>query len=231
MEDTSYLGRGCFSVSLIISLLATFFTCLQQRTYGFIEEPGAIRAWLSNGVKYVNEEGHERLQSSIVSHNLLQAPFELLCISITTFLLGFGVYLGSAYHYDVPLGVENSIGNRGVLIAFCVGTVFALALLGQVLGGKDVERNRFLREYNKDGTEKAEPIALEIPSFAPMSAGVSPGGISWTGPQVNIDAAADRKNLALEIPAQATASLAAALQQAAAAHQACAKAEAESTLR
>ncbi|KAF2101673.1 hypothetical protein NA57DRAFT_18225, partial [Rhizodiscina lignyota] len=139
MESTSYLGRGCFCVSTIIALLATFFTCLQQRTYGFIEEPGAIRAWLSNGVRYLSADGIETLQSSVVSHNLLQAPFELLCISITTFLLGFGVHLGSAYVENVPLGVEESIGNRGVLIAFCIGTAFALGLLGQVLGGKDVE--------------------------------------------------------------------------------------------
>ena len=234
MEDTSYLGRGCFSVSMIISLLATFFACLQQRTYGFIEEPGAIRAWLSNGVRYQNSEGREALQASIVSHNLLQAPFELLCISITTFVLGFATHLGSAMVEKVPLGVEESIGNRGVLIAFCIGTAFALGLLGQVLGGKDVERNRFLKKLAKDGSEIAEPLPLQIPSYTPMSAGVSPGGITWEGPAPAIKIAVPLpkrpEHTTLEVPRlqnHASANLVEALQQAAAAHRACAAAEAE----
>lgn len=219
---------------MIISLLATFFACLQQRTYGFIEEPGAIRAWLSNGIRYQNAEGREALQASIVSHNLLQAPFELLCISITTFIMGFAVHLGSAYVEKVPLGVEESIGNRGVLIAFCIGTAFALGLLGQVLGGKDVERNKFLKKLAKDGTAVVEPISLEIPSYAPMSAGVSPGGITWDGPHpsIKMDMPLPKvpEETSLEVPGLengVSANLAVALQQATAAHRACAEAEAE----
>lgn len=152
IDEVSYLARGLFSIALVISLLATFFTCLQQRTYGFVEEPGAIRAWLSNGVRYTDYDGRDVFQSSAVSHNLLQAPFEFLCISITSFLVGFAVYLGSAWRQNLGLGLasEQAIGPLGVLIAFIVGAGFALALLGQVLGTKDIERNRFW-ELNPEG--------------------------------------------------------------------------------
>ncbi|PGH05836.1 hypothetical protein AJ80_08284, partial [Polytolypa hystricis UAMH7299] len=175
MEGVSYVSRGCFSLALVISLLSTFFTCLQQRTYGFVEEPGAIRAWLSNGIRYVNYQGKEVYQSSTVSHNLLQLPFEFLCISITAFLLGFAVYLGSSWKQDLHLGLaaEQKVGNVGVLIAFIVGSTFALLLLGQILGTRDVERNRFLNQ-NSDGSIKSSKeggggIAptLGTPSFSP----------------------------------------------------------------
>jgi hypothetical protein len=175
MDGVTYVARGCFSLALIISLLSTFFTCLQQRTYGFVEEPGAIRAWLSNGVQYYNNEGKKVFQSSSVSHNLLQIPFELLCISITCFLIGYTVYLASSWAEDLPQGLaaEQKLGNPGVMIAFAIGTVFALILLGQILGTKDVERNRFLNQDEegiridvKDGS--GIPPTLEAPSFTPL---------------------------------------------------------------
>lgn len=57
MEDISYVARGCFVIAFIMAFLATFFTCLQQRTYGFLEDPSVIRTWLANGVQYTNAEG------------------------------------------------------------------------------------------------------------------------------------------------------------------------------
>jgi hypothetical protein len=143
----NYTARGFFSVSLVTALLATFFTCLQQRTYGFLEEPAAIRAWLTNGRKYTSMDGSLVFQSSTVSHQLLQVPYELLCISITTFLTALGIYYGSALRNQVRFGTVSAgqdidVGNRGVLIAFVVSTAFSLSLLGQLLGGKDVEDKR-----------------------------------------------------------------------------------------
>jgi hypothetical protein len=147
LDEVNYSSRGFFSVSLVTSLLATFFTCLQQRTYGFLEEPAAIRAWLTNGQQYTGADGSCVFQSTTVSHQLLQVPYELLCISITTFLAALGVYYGSALGNNVKLGTlsggqDVSVGNRGVLIAFVVSTAFTLSLLGQLLGGKDIENRR-----------------------------------------------------------------------------------------
>ncbi|QDS73268.1 hypothetical protein FKW77_004733 [Venturia effusa] len=103
MEEVTYVARAFFIIALVMALLAAFFTCIQQRTYGFIEEPAAIRAWLTNGIRYVNCEGREVYQSSTNSHQLLQAPFELLCISFSTFIAGIGVYLGSAMTQHINL--------------------------------------------------------------------------------------------------------------------------------
>lgn len=158
-------------LSLVLSTLAVFFTCLQQRTYGFAQNPDAIRAWLSNGVRYINDQGQSVMQSSFLSHQLLQAPFELLCMAITLFLAAFGVYLGSAYTSNLVLSAGSiRTGNLGVLLAFIIGSVFGLSLFGHLLGGKDLEYTRIIQQAqmardgeSHEGKEKdmgPEPITL-----------------------------------------------------------------------
>jgi hypothetical protein len=143
IDRVSYVARAFFIITLVNALLATFFTCLQHRTYGVLEEPAAIRAWLADGIVQTKPEGFQRFQSSMISQQLLQVPFELLCISITTFLGGIGIYLGSSLSQNLKLGSEGaSLGNHGVLIAFVIITSFILALLGQLLGGRDLENRR-----------------------------------------------------------------------------------------
>jgi hypothetical protein len=143
IDQVFYGDRAFFILTLVNALLATFFTCLQHRTYGFLEEPAAIRAWLANGVVQTNSEGFQRFQSSMTSQQILQVPFELLCISITTFLCGICVYLGSSFYQNLKLGSEDAfLGNLGMFITFFVITSFVLAFLGQLLGGRDLENRR-----------------------------------------------------------------------------------------
>lgn len=223
-----------------MSLLATFFTCVQQRTYGFLDDPSAIRAWLTNGVRYTNYNGREVFQSSIVSHQILQAPFELLCISITSFIGGIGVYLGSCVTQEIKLGIEEKIGNRGVLIVFGISTFFALSLLGQLVGGHDREEKRcraMTRDFNVGGARLAldeegrksreratpsptmDPAPLQFPNTYSTNPGLTPKSAAslhahsrsgWLG---NDD--------------EKPRGLMRALEQAAAAHRACAAADLE----
>jgi len=140
LDQVHYTAPGFLFIALVLSMLAVFFTCLQQRTYGFVEDIPRMRAWLSNGAWYENTEGELKLRSSILSHQFLQAPFELLSIAITLYLVGVGVYLGSALHNGVALSTGGvAEGNRGRLIAFIISTSFVLSLFGQLLGGKDIE--------------------------------------------------------------------------------------------
>jgi hypothetical protein len=237
-----------------MSLLATFFTCLQQRTYGFLEEPSAIRAWLTNGVRYTNAEGREVFQSSIISQQLLQAPFELLCISITTFLAGIGVYLGSAMTQHLKLGSEDEIiGNRGVLVAFVVGSAFALSLLGQLLGGRDLE-NRRCRDLTEHFNVGAMGLVLDEEGRRSREFGISsPTAGKRNGPRGDLGIGAAQTPVSLKTnglmpPPSPTSpqiqspkpilwlrrpdedddtSLARALRAAAEAHKVCAAADAE----
>ena len=74
----------------------------------------------------------------MVSHMILQAPFEVVVMSITLFVVGLGTYLGSSWKFDLPL-LTGSHGNRAVLIAFIIPTVFVLLMYGHMMGLKDRE--------------------------------------------------------------------------------------------
>ncbi|KAF2467371.1 uncharacterized protein BDR25DRAFT_183327, partial [Lindgomyces ingoldianus] len=138
LEDVHYVARAVFTMSLILSLLAVFFSGLQQSSFGRASEPKDLRLWLSSGVRWDEANMKGELQSSMVAHMILQAPFEIVVMSITLFVVGFGVYLGSSWKAGLKLN-EGSQGNRAVLIAFVVPTVFVLLMYGHMMGLKDRE--------------------------------------------------------------------------------------------
>jgi len=77
-------------------------------------------------------------RSSLAANIVIQAPFELLAISITLFLAALGSYLGLIYASKVKLS-EGWDGNSAVLAAFIATAVFSLVVFGQALGAKDQE--------------------------------------------------------------------------------------------
>lgn len=138
LKDCHFVARGCFVMSLILSLLSVFFSGLQNTSFGRQVGSNDLRLWLSSGW-YTEHTNHtRRLRSSIVAHMILEAPFEVVVMSITLFIVGLGTYLGSSWKYDLALSVGYQ-GNRGVLIAFIIPTVFVLLMYSHMLGLKDIE--------------------------------------------------------------------------------------------
>ncbi|KAF2454513.1 hypothetical protein BDY21DRAFT_291230 [Lineolata rhizophorae] len=151
MEKTHYVCHGMLTISTVLGLMAVYFSCLQQRTYGFLDDPDTLRLWLSDGTIHqrqtVTGSSDSRMQSSVIAHQFLQAPFEVLGIAIVCFLGGLGVYLGCAMTGNFELhGGDTLEGNRGIMIVFLVSVLFSLSLFGQLLGGKDNEIRRARRE-------------------------------------------------------------------------------------
>ena len=85
-------------------------------------------------------------QSSMAAHQLLESSYELLGISITLFVTGLGVYLGSAWARLLPISPVPGVNlsNLGLLIAFVAGTGFVCLLFGYLVGRKTVESRRCL---------------------------------------------------------------------------------------
>lgn len=159
LVDTHGSARVMFVMSLGLSLLAIFFTCVQQRELGFVRRPSDIRAWLSNGIRYNAADGSEAFQSSMAAHHLLQSPHEMMGVSITVFIAGLGVYLGSAWARDLNLGVINDVrqGNVAVLGAFIAVMGFASMLFGFLLGQRSVDNRKSLGLFESHGRiEKRE---------------------------------------------------------------------------
>jgi hypothetical protein len=147
-------------MSFILSLLSVFFSGLQQSSFGRASETKDVRKWLTSSARWDPVKMRTHFESSTVSHMILQAPFEVVVMSITLFIVGMGTYLGSSWHENLPL-VTGSHGNRAVLIAFIIPTVFVLLMYGHMMGLKDREnltvpdfdelRSTEEREQLKDG--------------------------------------------------------------------------------
>lgn len=145
ITETSFVVRGTFTLSLMLSILATFFTCLQQRELIVIRSAPALRAWLSNGIRYTNAEGDLVFQSSLASLTLLESPYEYLSIAIVNFVAGIAAYLGSAFFNGVKLHSEKGLFTEiAVLAYFAAGTGIAFSIFPMLLGTKDKE-NRVVR--------------------------------------------------------------------------------------
>lgn len=106
--------------------------------------------WLSNGVRYKNENDNSVWQSSFVAHSLLNVPYEMVAVAIALFIAGLGVYLGSAWARKLGISVLDgeSVGNSGVAIAFIVGTMFGCLLFGFLVGQKDIENQLSEQTFN-----------------------------------------------------------------------------------
>ncbi|KAF2623768.1 hypothetical protein BU25DRAFT_349395 [Macroventuria anomochaeta] len=146
LADTHAMARALFIVALSLSVLATFFTCIQQREFGAARNARALRAWLSNGTKYGNHENSEVYQSSIAALHLLEAPYEILTLSVAIFIGGIASYLGSAWVRNIGLGNDENNGRKWddvmVIVAFVIPTVFAIVLFNTLLGSKDEESRK-----------------------------------------------------------------------------------------
>ena len=133
LTEIHYVPRGLFTMSLLLALLSVYFTLLQQREFVAMSAETFI-IWLWDGRK--SPSGQRR--SSLSANIILQAPFELLAISISLFLGALGTYLGLAYTSKIDLS-KGWDSNSGVFISFVAVTGFALFIFGLALGLKDKE--------------------------------------------------------------------------------------------
>ncbi|KAJ9669794.1 hypothetical protein H2201_000180 [Coniosporium apollinis] len=160
LEEMHFTARGCFIISMIIGLVATFCAALQQRTFGNVSSADEVRAWLSSGKQYENHQGLLRYKASIVACQILQVPFELVCMSITAFIIGFGLYLGFAMHNELVLSLGPN-ANRTLFIFYLIITVFPLAVTGLLLGAQDMEQLKLAgsTDYVPRGFGPSAPVA------------------------------------------------------------------------
>lgn len=142
LDQIHYAARALFILSLLLSLLSVYFTLLQQRELVAMDTK-TLRLWLWDGTMGPNPKDRSKQirRSSLSSNIMLQAPFELLAISIALFLGALGFYLGLAYASKVYLS-KGWDSNLATLLVFVVTAVFSLSVFGQALGQKDRELER-----------------------------------------------------------------------------------------
>ena len=100
--------------------------------------------WLWDGTTCENESGEEIIRSSMVTLSLLRVPYETMNLSLTFFIAGLVVYLGSAFTRNLGVSEDGeiSVGNLAVLAATSAGIAFSCMLFGYLLGMRGVEDRR-----------------------------------------------------------------------------------------
>jgi hypothetical protein len=153
-------------LSLLLALLSVYFTLLQQREL-LAMNTDTLRIWLWDGNKTSDNEGtpneptgnetpstRPKRNSSLAANIILQAPFELLAISITLSLAALGFYLGLLYATKIRVS-KGWDSNLAVMAAFVATAVFSLGVFGQALGQKDREMAKDLARESIEGARKA----------------------------------------------------------------------------
>ena len=155
LEYTHWAARALLTGSLVLGLLSVFFTCIHQRELGQRVRPAQVRTWMSCGKRL----GTDQFESSIAAHQLLQAPFEMLGVSLVMFIAGLGVYEGSAVVRNVGLNAGADglpiISNIGVFVPTVIGTVFGCTVLGFLTGRKELENRE--NRVHEDGKRPTTP--------------------------------------------------------------------------
>ncbi|KAH9864203.1 hypothetical protein J1614_010137 [Plenodomus biglobosus] len=140
VTSTDFIVRGTFTVCLMLSILATFFICIQQRELSVVGDAPALRAWLSNGIRYTNADDAFVYQSSLAALTLLESPYEYLGIAVSNFLTGMAAYMAGAWLDGRDLQTKDgALKETAVLVYFGVGTGFAMTMFPILLGMKDRE--------------------------------------------------------------------------------------------
>lgn len=174
----------------MLSLLATFFTCLQQRELIAVRTAPALRSWLSNGIRYTNADGELVFQSSLASLTLLESPYEYLSIAIVNFVVGVSAYLGSAYFKGLSLHSEKGVlTNIAVIVYFAVGTGFAFSLFPLLLGTKDKEYRSI-----RDTLENLDKNTITVKSHRLAQ---KHGVLAWNGEDQSESNARQRERYAI----------------------------------
>jgi hypothetical protein len=150
ITQTSAGARAFFTISFMLAVLSTFFTCIQQREFGMMRSPLEVRDWLSSGVYYHDGQGRRLRRSSMAALNLLELPYEFLSIAIANLVGGMATYLGSAWVYGVSLSVGSRLGDVAIIVGFAVVIGYGVSLFPLLLGYKS-------REIRAVGSVLAEP--------------------------------------------------------------------------
>lgn len=206
LDETHFIARGAFIMSLMLAFCSVFFSGLQQSSFGRAAEPKQLRQWLSSDVRWNKKTQQSKLQSFMVAHMILQAPFEIVVMSIMLFIVAFGTCLGSSWAHELQLS-SGPDGNRAILIAFIIPTVFALVMYGHMMGLKDRE---LVRSEDKGDVEV-------------MKLQGSDDGDLEVGSQIEIRYMSSIRKTASA--REGVHELAEALKEAAEAHRQCAKAD------
>lgn len=126
---------------MVFGILSVLSATSAHSTIGLLNDPLALRLWLSRGspslnMQYPNPYSQLPLESSVSAILTIKLPKALLNLAVFLYLIAFGLYLILSWVEAVPTGNDD---YRNVFIAFilCVGLTFvysSICFFQRVLG-------------------------------------------------------------------------------------------------
>ena len=122
---------------------------LETRDLSSMDEVEFIQAKISQFL-----EDNKRKLPSFYSCTMLTAPSLLLNVSLPSFLLALGIYLGTVWKKDLD-PIAGNVASRAVMICYIICLVLACALLFGPSNQKEAEMD-FLRRWMDDLERRVE---------------------------------------------------------------------------
>lgn len=162
LSNVNWTASAFIIAALLFSVLATMLSCIQQQILGSLNESHGVRIWLSNGSAsrvgakdggddaFTDDgQGRYRLRTSVASLLLLRLPNTFLLSGVTSFLLGFGLFLGFAWWLDLDDTPSRDSNLKVMIMYIVVGSVTFLGAAG-VVKWKMGEVDRAEMDVGKD---------------------------------------------------------------------------------
>ena len=113
---------------MLFGILSVVSATSQHRAIGLLNDPTALRLWLSRGKPSKDHNTGQTkaypqpydtlpLESSVSAYLVTQFPRVLLNLAVFIYLVGFGLYLIFSWREEVPTG---STDYRNIFVAFVV---------------------------------------------------------------------------------------------------------------
>lgn len=136
-----WITRACFLLAVVSGCLSVYYACALQRIIGELYKADLVKDWLR--MPALDELGgggseHDVQGTSLAAVFIISAPFNMVRVSIFTFVLGLVIYQGFVFtkRLDTSAAPGDSRSNFIVII---VGTGLCLAFFTFSFSAKDME--------------------------------------------------------------------------------------------
>ena len=178
LNEIHWTARAIFSASMVFGILSVISATSAHSTIGLLNDPLALRLWLSRGspppnIQYPQPYNTLPLESSVSAILVIKLPKALLNLAVFLYLIAFGLYLILSWREAVPTGNDD---YRNILFAFilCVGLTFVYSTMCFFQRILDAATTSHQFQYKRLGVtlEKSpelEALESELQSFQKKS--------------------------------------------------------------
>jgi hypothetical protein len=174
LNEIHWTARAIFSASMVFGILSVLSATSAHSTIGLLNDPLALRLWLSRGrpspnSQYPNPYNRLPLESSVSAILVIKLPKALLNLAVFSYLIAFGLYQILSWVEAVPVRNDD---YRNVFITFilCVGLTFLYSYICFFQRILDAARASQQFQYKRLGitlqkSRELEALESELQSF------------------------------------------------------------------